>query len=170
MAGGCQITTARKSYRKKIMRALSLLVLVAGCQSGWDCPKVHFTPAGIPVSVRPDVTEADVATIDMWIDLRLEEWVRNKAAWGCDTFSDSYLRFSATKEPVIVFPGKLLENPPSAMGFNYWKDGHDGSSFTRQFERLGDDRREHEWRLHLLHVQLSGQWGHRNRCLDRQSK
>jgi hypothetical protein len=75
------------------------------------------TPAGVPVHVHADVTEADPQTIRAWVDLRLEEWVANKAAWGCARFTDDELRFLAHSKHVIVYPGYYLPDHPGAMGW-----------------------------------------------------
>lgn len=113
-----------RAARVMFVTLMTATVIALGCQSEWRCPKTHMTPSGIPVAIRADVTEADRPTIDAWIDLRLEEWIRNKSAWGCETFRDEELRFAASREPVIVYAGYFLADPPGAMGFNWWKDGH----------------------------------------------
>jgi hypothetical protein len=76
------------------------------------------TAGGVQVEIRADVVESDHASILLWVDLRLEEWIRNKSAWGCDRFTDEELRILARAKRVVVYPGYVLPGRDGAMGWN----------------------------------------------------
>jgi hypothetical protein len=94
------------------------LVLLFGC-AGRQIDTTATPKHRVPVHVNADVT-MDVPTVLMWVDMRLDEWVRNKAAWGCAEFSDDHMVMLAQLEPVIVYRGAGLEPLPGVpyLGYN----------------------------------------------------
>lgn len=97
---------------------IALFLISVGCSSGSQ-PSLRATPKhSIPVHVRADVILVDEATVLSWIDLRADEWIANKAAWGCEGFSDEHLVVLLQARPVVVFSGHYLPHQPWAMGWN----------------------------------------------------
>lgn len=105
------------------MRLLSraiffFLIIQAGCAH--YPPLTHTPKYRIPVHVRGDVP-VDELTVLMWVDLRGDEWIRNKGAWGCSQFKDFELEMLMRAEPVIVFTGYSLPGWPSGtVGYNQY--------------------------------------------------
>lgn len=106
---------------------LTTLLLSVSCQKDPNVElaldNLHYTPNGIPVSIGAPLGYDD-ATIDTWVDLRLEEWIEHKDEWGCGQWTDEELRAFAKKEPAIVYPGHHLPAPKQGYGaWNYYESG-----------------------------------------------
>jgi len=96
------------------------LLLFGGC---YHYPHLHDTPRyRVPIHINSDVP-VDQATVDEWVDLRVDEWLTHKVDWGCEGLSDGYLEQLATLVPVIIDSGYFVPGSTDVMGYN-----HDGSN------------------------------------------
>lgn len=104
---------------RSLRAAAGLAIILAGCAH--YPPLTHTPKYRIPVHVRADVP-VDEVTVLMWVDLRGDEWIRNKDAWGCSGFHGFELEMLMRAEPVIIFPGySLPDRADGALGYNEYE-------------------------------------------------
>lgn len=85
----------------------SAAILLASCERQEVLPygPTELTPAGYPVvlpaSYRlPSMSREEAMRL---VDYRVAQWIREKAVWGLDGYSDAMLEYAARKVPIVVF-------------------------------------------------------------------
>ena len=115
------------------MRYFAILVLLlgCGCRLDPDCdpppfvmPPLLETQGGVKVYVPP-IAEAlyGRAVVLAWVDIRVQQWIGNKPAWGLEAFDDATLWAFARQYPVIGYDGYVVpgDNPHKHYsGYNWY--------------------------------------------------
>lgn len=105
-------------WRRFFRLLAAAAAMMAGCA---HYPPLIKTPKHkIAVHVRADVP-VDGLTVLMWVDLRADEWLRNRAAWGCEDKQDFELGIALHSEPVIIHGEQVIWNGELwCLGYNQY--------------------------------------------------
>lgn len=74
---------------------------------------------GVAVSVPHDVQTTRALDV---VDMRVDEWISQKAMWGCDAYTDEHLAAVARSLPIIVYSSFYVpaDGTPNVAGWcNY---------------------------------------------------
>jgi hypothetical protein len=104
--------------------SIVILALLCGCdESKPDYGPVQHTPNGVPVILDAStMADKDPEHTLAAVDIRVAQWVAEKASWGLAGYTDDELYAIAKSEVVIVFGTSLVtgDGARQYVGYNWY--------------------------------------------------